>query len=202
MRTDLQAWDASNEHGFGADYFGLATSFEIEALAADPNNPDGALLGFRGPLVDGKALVVPVTNFQTIVSTTPVANSATFGDPIQLDLEGHTVRSIDCNNNGCLIVAGPFGPINDFRLFTWSGNAADAPELRAANLDAQENLSAFEGIVALPDGHSWVAKGIQTPFNSWSIPVLLIIITMPPKPKTFPTTNGKNAAPSWSFSER
>lgn len=152
LRDDLVAWDSNNQHGLGVNYFGLATSFEIEGLAYDPNSPDGALLGFRGPLVDGKAILVPVTNFQSLVTTDAAAGSAVFGDPIEIGLDGHSFRSIECNDNGCLIVAGPAGTVTGFRLFTWSGNAEDAPEYRGLDLSGLANMSNFEGIVALPAG--------------------------------------------------
>jgi hypothetical protein len=151
LLEDLGNWDATNGHGLGADYFGFATFLEIEGLAADPNNPDGALLGFRSTILDGNAVIVPVTNFQSIVSDNPMPNSATFGAPIEIDLGGHSIRSIDCNDDGCLIIGGPAGTLNLFRLFTWTGNAMDEPELRSVNLQPFENMSAFEGIVELPD---------------------------------------------------
>ena len=66
LREDLIDWDQTNGHGLGADFLGLATGLEIEGLAIDPNAPDGALLAFRGPLIDGDAFMVPVTNFQAI----------------------------------------------------------------------------------------------------------------------------------------
>lgn len=152
LREDLIAWDDNDGHGKGSGFYGFTNGFEIEGLSADPNNPNGAYLGFRAPLVDGKALIVPVTNFQTIVSPNPTPNSSTFGAPIELDLEGHSIRSIECNSNGCLIVAGPSGTVTDFRLFTWTGNDADAPELRAVDLAAQASVSSIEGIVELPNG--------------------------------------------------
>lgn len=151
LLADLRNWDNTDAHGLGADHYGFTTSLEIEGLAADPNNPDGALLAFRAPLVDGKALVLPVANFQTIVSAIPTPNSAIFGAPIELDLAGHSLRSMECSANGCLLIAGPAGSVTDFRLYTWSGNPSDAPELRSAGLTAQANMSNFEGIATLPD---------------------------------------------------
>ena len=150
LRSDLMTWDANNVHGLGADYLGFNNVLEIEGLSIDPNNSAGALLGFRGPLVNGNAIVVPVDNFQSIVEANPTANSAQFGAPIELDLEGHSIRSIECNDDGCLIIAGPSGTVNDFRLFTWTGNPNDTPELRAASLDSEGSTVAFEGIVQLP----------------------------------------------------
>ena len=107
LREDLITWDETNGHGLGISFLGLNTSLEIEGLALDPNNPDGALVAFRGPLVDARALIVPVVNFQLIVTDNQVPNSAIFGDPILMDLEGHSIRSMECNENGCLIIGGP-----------------------------------------------------------------------------------------------
>ena len=67
-----------------------------------------------------------------------------------MDLEGHSFRSIECSEDGCLIVAGPAGTVTDFRLFTWSGNAADAPELRAVELTDIVDVSSIEGIASIP----------------------------------------------------
>lgn len=150
LRADIINWDDNNLHGLGASFYGLASGFEIEGLAADPNSSTGALVAFRGPLFDGKTLILPVDNFQSIVTLNPVANSATFGTPILMNLGGRTIRSIECNENGCVIIGGPAGQTNDFRLFTWSGQGMDEPELRAADLMAQTNLSSFEGIVGIP----------------------------------------------------
>jgi hypothetical protein len=149
LRQDLINWDNNNGHGLGAGYLGLA-NLEVEGLSADPNHPEGALVAFRGPLVNGKALIVPVLNFQTIVKTAPSPNSAVFGAPMLLNLGGRSLRSIECNNFGCLLIGGPVGNVDDFRLFTWTGNAADLPALRSANLTAQTNACSFEGIVGIP----------------------------------------------------
>ena len=150
LRSDLMTWDANNLHGLGADFLGFNSNLEIEGLAADPNNPNGALVAFRGTLIDNQTVIVPVSNFKSLPTTIPATGLAQFGDPIFLDLKGRTIRSIDCNDNGCLLIGGPFGQVNDFKLYTWSGNAADAAELRAADLSSQANLSSFEGIASLP----------------------------------------------------
>ena len=128
--------------------FGLPSNMEIEALAFAPGSTT-AYLGFRVPDSSGDALIVPVTNFISLPGAS--AGSATFGSPINLDLGGRTLRSMECNDNGCVLIGGPNGTTTDFALYTWSGNAVDAPELRSADLTALATGGSFEGIVGIPD---------------------------------------------------
>ena len=150
LRNDLLAWDNGNSHGLGTDFFGLNTGFELEALSLEPGSSTTAYLGFRAPLVSGEALIVPVTNFTALPGAG--SGSATFGTPITLDLEGRSLRSMECNANGCILIGGPVGTTGDFKLFTWTGNGADAPEPRAADLTALQTAGSFETIVELPAG--------------------------------------------------
>ena len=78
LLTDLADWDSNNEHGMGANFYGLSTSIEIEAMAADPNNADGALVAFRSPQIDGNALILPISNFQDIVVSEPGSRKCYF----------------------------------------------------------------------------------------------------------------------------
>ncbi len=186
LKTDLLAWDSSNAHGLGANYFGLTASaatgvapessdgggFNIEALSFAPGSATTAYVAFRAPVVPAsartRALVVPVTNFASLVNANPSAGPASFGAPIQLELGGRGLRSLECNAVGCLIVAGPHDGATgvapkDFRLYTWTGNAADAPVLRAADLTALGSSGSFEGIADLPGGalSTWDAQTVQ-----------------------------------------
>lgn len=168
LEDDLIAWDSAN----GAP-LGLAASaasgvspevpngFNIEGLTIAPDGST-AYIAFRAPNVPTsdrtQALIIPVTNFTSILSPTGgTAGSASFGAPIQLDLDGRGIRSIERNaNNEYLIVAGPAGAATgtapaDFRLYTWTGNASDAPLLRTADLTALNADGSFESIVALPN---------------------------------------------------
>jgi uncharacterized repeat protein (TIGR01451 family) len=172
LKTDLLAWDDGNGHGLGASHYGLAASaaagvlpespagdgFNIEGLSIAPDGAT-AFVGFRAPLVPPgnrtKALVVPVTNLPALVTGNPSAGPAAFGAPIELDLGGRGIRSIECNAAGCLILAGPPAgatgtPPADFRIYTWSGNPADAPSLRTTDLTALAADGGFEGIVEVP----------------------------------------------------
>lgn len=172
LRADLLSWDNSNAHGLGADYFGLTASaaigvipetpdgsgFNIEGLVMAPGSTTTAYLAFRAPIVPAtsrtKALIVPVTNFDQLVTANPAAGPAAFGAPIQLDLGGRGIRSISKNaGDQYVIFAGPPDSATgvapkDFRIYTWTGNAADAPELRTATF---ANGITPEGMVEVPD---------------------------------------------------
>lgn len=176
LKTDLIAWDSSNGHGLGANFFGLATSaatgvipeapdgsgWNIEGLVFAPDNST-AYIGFRAPIVPAanrtRALLVPVTNFTNLVSGNPGSGPATFGAPIQLDLGGRGIREIKKNSsNEYLIVAGNAGTGNNFRLYSWTGNPSDAAIARTGILSSLNP----ESIVDLPLGLNSVALGATT----------------------------------------
>lgn len=174
LKIDLIAWDSSNGHGLGANYFGLAASaasgvipetpdgsgWNIEGLVFAPDNST-AYIGFRAPIVPAanrtRALLVPVTNFTNLVSGNPGSGPATFGAPIQLDLGGRGIREIKKNSsNEYLIVAGNAGTGNNFRLYSWTGNPSDAPIARTGILSSLNP----ESIVDLPLGlNSFTPEG-------------------------------------------
>jgi endonuclease/exonuclease/phosphatase family metal-dependent hydrolase len=182
FRTDVVAWDTGNSHGLGAGYFDLQASitnglapenlngFNIEGLSFAPGSTTTAYVGFRAPLVPPvggalptrtHALIVPVTNFNTLAASVAggTSGSTTFGAPIRLDLGGRGIRSIECNTEGCLIVAGPATASGSFQLYVWSGVAGEAPIAVTANLTNMRP----EGIVELPTGpiSSWNGQFVQ-----------------------------------------
>jgi len=188
LKLDLLAWDAQGRHGKGANYYGLVDSgaegtdpkapdgsgFNLEGLcmAPGPNNTTNAYIAFRAPLVPPTnrvyALLIPVLNFGKIATKRSGPGSAQFGPPIELNLGGRAVRSIEgSGGTNYLIVAGPPGapddygyipPPGNFRLFTWTGQPADQPQERTADL---AGLNA-EGIVQVP-------SGVWTPTNIFQI---------------------------------
>ena len=100
----------------------------IEGLAA---LADGSLLiGFRNPIPNGRALLVPLLNPAELVTAAP-GRRARFGEPILLELRGRGVRSIDraADGSGFWIVAGPTADAGAFSLYRWSGRVQDAPRL-------------------------------------------------------------------------
>ena len=167
MSNALSAWDSSNAHGKGVNYFGLTASsavgvipenlngFSIEGMTASQDGTQ-ILLGFRAPQSNTslreKAIIVPVTLSGLI--TSGGTNTPTFGTAIELDLGGRGIRSIEKSvGGGYLILAGPSGSAtpevtNDFRLFRWDGTSNPATELNV-NLDALRDVTggSFETIV-------------------------------------------------------
>ncbi|MBT9502636.1 MAG: DUF3616 domain-containing protein [Burkholderiaceae bacterium] len=100
----------------------------IEGLAA---LPDGSLLiGFRNPIPNGKALLLPLKNPDELLE----GKTAKFGAPVLLALRNRGVRSIERVANQFLIVAGPTADKGTFSLYHWSGKASEAPKL-AQGLD-------------------------------------------------------------------
>ncbi len=162
LRDDLVAWDGSNGNALG-----LAAA-ATRAPESDPAGfniegaelaPDGTtlLVGFRGPLTsDGKAIVVPVTNPAALVAGNPTTGvTATFGSPLRWDLGGRGIREIRRNGAGqYLILAGPpgagTGAAGEFRLYSWDGDPASQPLLRAGSLDAMAGAGKPEAIVDVP----------------------------------------------------
>jgi predicted extracellular nuclease len=172
LREDIIAWDVNNGHGKGANFYGLAASaatgvsskanngYNIEGLEFAPDNST-AYVAFRAPQEPTgsrtKALIVPVTNFTSLLNASGggTQGTATFGAPIELDLGGRGIREIRKNaNNQYVIIAGSAGAEgaapNDFQLYTWTGVATDAPVFRTANLSALNVGGSFESIVEVP----------------------------------------------------
>jgi hypothetical protein len=163
LRDDLVQWDQSN-----GNHYGLANSiigqperadgFNIEGLAMAPGSMTTAYIGFRAPLVptSNRALIVPVTNFTSLVNGTPGTGPALFGAPIELDLGGRGIRSIERNSNDeYLIIAGPPDSATgvapkDFRLYSWTGNAGDTPQSLPTDLTGLNVGGSFETIVDVP----------------------------------------------------
>ncbi|HUU24291.1 MAG TPA: DUF3616 domain-containing protein [Methyloceanibacter sp.] len=121
-------------------------ALNIEGLAA---TPDGDLLiGFRNPIPKGKALIVPLKNPNKVLK----GEKARFGAPVELDLGGKGIRSIERvgadDLAGYLIVAGPYNDDGSFALFRWSGASDATPQ----QIDAATLLTDLhpEALFAVP----------------------------------------------------
>lgn len=101
----------------------------IEGMVA---RSDGALLiGFRNPVPEGKALVLPLLNPAEVVD----GAAPKLGEMIELDLGGRGVRDIANAGEKFLIIGGARDGRNEFGLFQWDPKLKAAPGLMEASFD-------------------------------------------------------------------
>lgn len=100
----------------------------IEGLTATPNGE--LLIGFRNPIPRGKALILPLINPLDLIQKDENEVQASFGNPIELDLGGLGIRSIEYWQvyQAYLIIAGAYDGGDQFALYWWSGNCQEPPE--------------------------------------------------------------------------
>ncbi len=96
----------------------------IEGLTKTPQG--SLLIGFRNPIPDGKALLVPLENPQEVILGD---EKPKLGTPVLLALNGLGIRSIEYSDamRSYFIMAGPYDDNGRFRLYQWSGNPSEAP---------------------------------------------------------------------------
>jgi hypothetical protein len=92
-----------------------AGALNIEGLSATPEGH--LLIGFRNPIPDGKALLIPLLNPNEVIA----GKAALFGPAIQLDLGGLGIRDIACYEGTYIISAGPYHGGGPFRFYRWLG---------------------------------------------------------------------------------
>jgi Protein of unknown function (DUF3616) len=102
-------------------------ALNIEAICADG---DRLLIGFRNPLINSKALIIPLLNPEEVVRG---KKAAEFGKPILLDLHGLGIRDMARWGDGFLIIGGDFKDRFDSdakpsHLFVWKGGEQDKAE--------------------------------------------------------------------------
>lgn len=164
LRDDMIAWDNANGAPLGlaaaanrapeGDGTGGPTGFNIEGAEF---SPDGNTLyvGFRGPLTaDGKAIVIPVTNPDALVTANPTTSaSAAFGTAMSWDLGGRGIREIRRSSSGAyVLIAGPTGETGPpFAPYSWDGNPAHQPVPLSADLTSFTAHGKPEGIVDVPN---------------------------------------------------
>jgi hypothetical protein len=100
----------------------------IEGLTATSTGE--LLIGFRNPIPNGKALLIPLKNPRDLILESDDAVKANFGNPIQLDLGGLGIRSIEYwkEYKIYLIIAGAYDASDKFGLYSWSGNNEEPPQ--------------------------------------------------------------------------
>jgi hypothetical protein len=95
----------------------------IEGLSATPEGH--LLIGFRNPIPDKKALIVPLLNPGDLIQV----RRARFGDPILLDLDGLGIRDMGYWKGHHYIIAGSRDGSGRFRLYRWAGGKAKPEHL-------------------------------------------------------------------------
>ena len=165
LLDDLHKWGKEQGYAFkSAIQDNIRPSKEdglnIEGFAIAPDGQT-AYIGFRTPLTKKSkinyALIAPLQNFSAWFNNGTPSDDALFGDPIELDLGGLGIRGMECNTNGCLIIAGSIDSEGLFAIYSWSGNPADAPTLRSANLTGLEP----ESLLLSPNTNFDIGETIQ-----------------------------------------
>jgi hypothetical protein len=101
----------------------------IEGLTAMPGDK-AMYIGFRNPIPEGKALLVPLLNPREVVR----GQRAQLGDPMLLDLGGQGIRSLSWWHRRYLIIAGAHGEGGTSHLYSWTGQG---PAARVPGVDLQ-----------------------------------------------------------------
>ena len=95
----------------------------IEGLTARQDG--GLLIGFRSPLIDGKALVISLLNPEAVADGQPPV----YGDPITLDLRGMGIRALSSWRGRYLIAAGGSVGRGHPAIWEWDGEGTEPKEL-------------------------------------------------------------------------
>jgi hypothetical protein len=118
-----------------------AEALNIEGLSATPEGH--LLIGFRNPVPDGKALLIPLLNPNEVIQ----GKGARFDAAIQLELHGLGIRDMAWHAGTYIIIAGSYHGGGHFRLYRWAGPGAKAERLRVDHLDDYHP----EALIIYPD---------------------------------------------------
>jgi hypothetical protein len=133
-------------------------ALNIEGMTARAEG--GVWIGFRNPVPEGRALLVPLLNPERVVAK---GEKAAFGEPLMLDLNGLGVRSLSAWRGSYLIVGGHYDSEPGSALFTWNGR--DQPvrveplELGDLNPEGFFSPEERDGFMLLSDDGSRMVSG-------------------------------------------
>ncbi|WP_237078496.1 DUF3616 domain-containing protein [Myxococcus xanthus] len=121
------------------------------------------LVGFRSPVPDGKALLVPLLNPVALVEE---GARAQLGEPVQLDLGGLGIRSLSWWRGRYVIISGGTSGEGTSRLFTWRGGeeapvAVESVDLAGLNPEAFFTPEDAEEILLLSDDGAAPVDGVE-----------------------------------------
>jgi Protein of unknown function (DUF3616) len=130
LKQQLMATHPAVREAAAVDDVKDGNGLNIEGLAFDAER-SRLLIGFRGPLVDGKAMLVAIENADEVFEMGAAPRIAE--QAILLDLGGEGIRGMthDPRLDGFLIISGPLEQVDNvpFRLWLWPGQA-DQPARR------------------------------------------------------------------------
>jgi hypothetical protein len=148
--------------------------FNLEGLCA---TPDGHLLvGFRNPIPQGRALLVPLLNPAAMLR----GERARLGDPIQLDLQGRGIRDLLLVGNKYFIIAGDYqggkakGALVS-QLYQWDGQSTaprhlvDFPRLNPEAVIAYPDTGGTELQILSDDGEKPPLPPAQRKFRGVTV---------------------------------
>jgi hypothetical protein len=98
----------------------------IEGICATPEGE--LLIGFRNPIPQGRALIVPLKNPAELLDNKP----ARFGEPMLVDLGGRGVRDLAASGGHYWIIGGSFEGGGKFHLYSWAGGTNVAEKIPEA----------------------------------------------------------------------
>ena len=111
-------------------------------------------IGFRAPLVPTtnrrKAIIAPIKNFENWFNNGLPKGNLEIGSPIELDLGGRGIRDIiRLPNSNYVIIAGSCGGELVPAIYTWTGQATDAPvrinSITLTGLNVEGVMPVYEG---------------------------------------------------------
>ena len=137
----------------------------IEGLAMRADRR-ALMLGFRSPLLDGRAIIACIDNPDAMFDSGQAPRIAS--ELLSLDLQGHGIRAVSHVPllDGYLVVAGPVGrERTQFALWFWRGGQHDLP--RRVSVRGLPGFEHAEGVgSALIGGRQWVI--VVSDDGSWS----------------------------------
>jgi hypothetical protein len=147
--------------------------FNLEGLCATPGGH--LLIGFRNPIPQGRALLVPLLNPGGVI----LGERAQLGDPIQLDLQGRGIRDLISVGDEYFIIAGDYKSAETgatvSQLYQWAGGSAaprrlvNLPQLNPEAIIAYPNPGKVELQVFSDDGQKPPLPSERRKFRSLRI---------------------------------
>lgn len=138
-------------------------ALNIEALCPGPNG--SVWIGFRNPLIRGKALLVPLLNPGELTGGTKAR--AKFGAAVELDLGGKGLRAMTVHQDQFYLVGGHYDSGGSSELYRWDGKSTQAEKLYEWGADQWNAEAIFfapaEGgdLLVLSDDGSRQMKGVE-----------------------------------------